>query len=83
MSYNVLKITKKAAQTLANSGQETAFFLDEQPTEVYLTYNDVAVTGSKEPFVLQDADVQKTGLVTYNALDGGYPIRKDKKMFPR
>jgi len=83
MPNNVLKISKKSAYKLAKDGLEVAFFLDEQPTDIYLTYTDVPAPYTTEPFVLQDADIVNTGLVTYVPADGTYPIRKDRKMFPR
>jgi len=83
MPNDVLKISKKSAYKLAKDGLEVAFFLDEQPTPIYLTYTDVSAPYTTEPFVLQDADIAKTGLVTYIGADGSYPVRKDRKMFPR
>lgn len=78
-------ISQTDAQSLA-SLDRLAFVNDTAHPDRYFTYPDVAfsmgISGSD--FEMSSAENMLTGQLTYNAAGGGtYPIRKDRKMFPR
>jgi len=77
----VKKITQSQAYSLAENSHP-AYKLGA----AYLTYTDVAASNgitNGEDFTINDSNNVNTGLIEYSVVDGGYPIRKDKKMFPR
>ena len=77
----VKKITLAQAQVLAQNSQP-AFKL----SAAYLTYPDTATANgitNGEDFTINDSNNDNTGLMEYVVADGTYPIRKDRKMFPR
>ena len=80
ISENAKKITEAQAHNLALNGQPSFAW-----QSVLLTYTDVAAANSISGLNIQVNDTinNNTGLIEYVVADGSYPIRKDRKMFPR
>jgi len=80
ISETAKKITQAQAHNLALNGQPAFAWLS-----AYLTYTDVAAANSISGLTIQVNDTinSNTGLIEYVVADGTYPIRKDRKMFPR
>lgn len=82
---NIARLISQAdARSLASMGKE-AYVNDASNPDRYFTYPDVAIANgiSGGDFPMSNAENNLTGQVTYNSLDGSYPIIKTKKMFPR